>query len=155
MTLWKNKTRGSYMRKYGISSSPPKWWLCLNHGFFTWIVTIRSRHNCVYCTVYGLIEQHFLGILIFYACWRLAGVSRASDIQNVFCFFSVFKLEQGLTLLFHQFVGPLPPVDLYLSFESPSLKNQVRRTWFFVYFKLNFYCLCRLQKSISKLIFEG
>ena len=35
-------------------------------------------------------------------------------------------------------------------FEKSSWKNQVPRTRFLVYFKLDFYCLCSLQKSISK-----
>ena len=26
---------------------------------------------------------------------------------------------------------PISPVDLYLNFEIPSLKNEVRQTWFF------------------------
>ena len=48
------------------------------------------------------------------------------------------------------------PVDLYLISEKNSIwKNQVWRTGFLVYFDLNFYCLCSLQKSISKLIFAG
>ena len=38
--------------------------------------------------------------------------------------------------------------------EKSIWKNQVRQTGFLVYFKLDFYCLCSLQKSISKLIFE-
>ena len=48
-----------------------------------------------------------------------------------------------------------PPVDLYLISEKSIWKNKVRRTGFLVYFKLDFYCLCSLQKSISKLIFAG
>ena len=48
-----------------------------------------------------------------------------------------------------------PPVDLYLISEKSIWKNQVRRTGILVYFELDFYCLCNLQKSISKLIFEG
>ena len=32
-----------------------------------------------------------------------------------------------------------------------SLKNQVAQTWFLVYFYLDFYCICSLQKSNSKL----
>ena len=51
--------------------------------------------------------------------------------------------------------GLFPPVDLYLISEKSIWKNQVRRTEFLVYFKLDFYCLCSLQKSISKLIFAG
>ena len=47
------------------------------------------------------------------------------------------------------------PIHLYLIFEKSNWKNQVRQTGFFVYFELDFYCLCRLQKSISKLIFAG
>ena len=49
----------------------------------------------------------------------------------------------------------LSPVDLYLIFEKSSWKNQVWRTGFLVYFELDFYCLCGLQKSISNLIFAG
>ena len=44
------------------------------------------------------------------------------------------------------------PVDLYLISEKSIWKNQVQWTGILVYFKLNFYCLCSLQKSISKLI---
>ena len=39
----------------------------------------------------------------------------------------------------------IPFVDLHLIFEISSLQ-----TWFFVYFKLDFYCLCSLQNSSSK-----
>ena len=39
-----------------------------------------------------------------------------------------------------------PPVDLYLISEKSIWKNQVRQTGFLVYFKLNFYCLCDLQR---------
>ena len=42
------------------------------------------------------------------------------------------------------------PIGLHLIFEHLSLKNQVGRTWFFICFKLDFYCLCSLQKSSSK-----
>ena len=48
-----------------------------------------------------------------------------------------------------------PPVDLYLISEKSIWKNQVWRTGFLVDFELDFYCLCSLQKSISKLIFAG
>ena len=48
-----------------------------------------------------------------------------------------------------------PPVDLYLISEKSIWKNQVRCTGILVYFKLDFYCLCSLQKSISKLIFQA
>ena len=47
------------------------------------------------------------------------------------------------------------PVDLHLISEKSIWKNQVRQTGFLVYFKPNFYCLCSLQKSISKLVFVG
>ena len=43
----------------------------------------------------------------------------------------------------------LHPVDLFLISEKSIWKNQVWWTGFFVYFKLDFYCLCSLQKSIS------
>ena len=35
-------------------------------------------------------------------------------------------------------------------FKKSSLKNQAQQTGFLVYFKLDFYCLCGLQKSSSK-----
>ena len=53
------------------------------------------------------------------------------------------------------YVRNFPPVDLYLIFEKSSLKNQVLQTRFLVYFELDFYCLCSLQKSILKLVFAG
>ena len=43
-----------------------------------------------------------------------------------------------------------PLLDLYLISEKSIWKNQVRQTGFLVYFELDFYCLCRLQKSIPK-----
>ena len=49
----------------------------------------------------------------------------------------------------------LPPIHLYLIFEKSSFKYQLQRIGFLVYFKLDFYCLCSLQKSISKLILAG
>ena len=42
-----------------------------------------------------------------------------------------------------------------LDFWKIIWKNQVRQTGFLVYFELDFYCLCSLQKSSSKLIFAG
>ena len=47
-----------------------------------------------------------------------------------------------------------PPVDLYYIFEKSSWENQVPQTEFLVYLGLIFYCLCSLQKSISKLFFS-
>ena len=41
-----------------------------------------------------------------------------------------------------------PPVDLHLIFEKSSLQNQVGRTWFFVYFELDF-CRLHRQKKIK------
>ena len=48
-----------------------------------------------------------------------------------------------------------PLVDLYLISEKSIWKNPVLQTGFLVYFELNFYCLCSLQESISKFVFEG
>ena len=42
------------------------------------------------------------------------------------------------------------PVHLHLIFKISSLKNQVQQAGFFVYFELDFYCLCSLQISSSK-----
>ena len=49
----------------------------------------------------------------------------------------------------------LPPIHLYLIFKKSSWKNQVRRIGFLVYFQLDFYCLCSLQKSISKSMLQA
>ena len=38
------------------------------------------------------------------------------------------------------------PIHLYLIFEKSTWKNQVQQTGFLVYFELDFYCLCSLQK---------
>ena len=38
-------------------------------------------------------------------------------------------------------------LGVYYKLEKKSILKQ---TWFFVEFKLDFYCLCSLQKSISK-----
>ena len=65
-----------------------------------------------------------------------------------FYFFCLFTLIWRLKVL-------VSLVDLYLISEKSIWKNQVRRTGFLVYFELDFYCLCSLQKSISKLIFGG
>ena len=46
--------------------------------------------------------------------------------------------------------SPSPPVDLYLIYEKSIWKHQVKQNEFLVYFELDFYCLCSLQKSISK-----
>ena len=48
----------------------------------------------------------------------------------------------------HMMKAHKPPVDLYLISEKSIWKNKVRRTGFLVYFELDFYCLCSLQKSI-------
>ena len=58
-------------------------------------------------------------------------------------------------LFFVTFYQRIRPIHLYLIFEKPSWKNPVRRTGFLVYFELDFYCLCSLQKSILKSIFAG
>ena len=60
---------------------------------------------------------------------------------------SLTSIVKG-TLFDYHFLSP--PIHLYLIFEISSLKNPVRRTGFFVYFELDFYCLCSLQKSSSK-----
>ena len=43
----------------------------------------------------------------------------------------------------------IPTSKRHLIFEIFSLKNQVWRTGFFVYFELDFYCLRSLQKSFG------
>jgi hypothetical protein len=58
----------------------------------------------------------------------------------------VYNYHEGCTGTF---------LRLYLISEKSIWKNQIRWTGFLVYFKLDFYCICSLQKSISKLIFAG
>ena len=64
------------------------------------------------------------------------------------------QLALGLSIWLYLFLLPwsncayYPPVDLYLISEKSIWNN-----WFLVFFELDFYCLCSLQKSITKLIF--
>ena len=74
----------------------------------------------------------------------------ATDPVTILTIFQVSTFQILTTSVLHS-----PPVDLYLISEKSIWKNQVRQTGFLVYFKLDFYCLCSLQKSISKLIFGG
>ena len=48
---------------------------------------------------------------------------------------------------------PLLICTWFLKNQFGKTKLDGHRTGFFVYFELNFYCLCSLQKSILKLIF--
>ena len=64
---------------------------------------------------------------------------------EIFTFGKQFKCKREI-----QPEMDLPPVDLYLISEKSIWKNQVGQTDFLVYFKLDFYCLCGLQKSILK-----
>ena len=45
-----------------------------------------------------------------------------------------------------------PPIDLHLIFEKLSLRNQVERTAFLVYFELDFYCLCSRVTLILEIL---
>ena len=80
-------------------------------------------------------------LLVF---WCFALVSKSLFISCAASIFYRKIIRFGLVL---------PPVDLYLISEKSIWKNQVWRTGFLVYFELDFYCLCSLQKSISKSIF--
>ena len=47
--------------------------------------------------------------------------------------------------------APYPSVLDFWKIEFETFfKNQIGRSWFLVYFELDFYCLCSLQKSSSK-----
>ena len=59
-------------------------------------------------------------------------------------------MERNNSLIKYMRDTQTPSIYLHLIFEISSLKNQVRRTGFFVYFELDFYCLCSLQKSSLK-----
>ena len=67
------------------------------------------------------------------------------------------KLATMPTLTFTANLVPYSfrPIHLYLIFEKSSSKNWFQWIGFSVYFEVDFYCLFSLQKSISKLIFEG
>ena len=58
-----------------------------------------------------------------------------------------FKLKLKLIM---EEVNPLRSVHLHSDFEMSSSKSLVGGPGFFVYFELDFYCLCSLQKSSSK-----
>ena len=96
----------------------------------------------------------FLYLLWYRYCSNMLPI-----LCNQLLFWSIFDLwSQLIYLIFKSrtdsiLISATLPVDLYLIFEKSSWKSQVRRTGFLVYFKLDFYCLCSLQKSISKLIF--
>jgi hypothetical protein len=73
-------------------------------------------------------------------------------IQNLLkIWFSEFNFDNRLIYELSRIV------NWHFIWLSPcwSVLDQVRRTGFLVYIKLDFYCLCSLQKSISKLIFAG
>ena len=74
--------------------------------------------------------------------WKSLGVIQQLRGQN-------FAIFDPPPLAWTVFI-PWPPVDLYLISEKSIWKNQVHRTRFLVYFERDFYCLCSLQKSISK-----
>ena len=79
-------------------------------------------------------------------CYRKKGLGKLYKVQ---CVSDNGKYPIRLFLV----SSSIPPVYLCLVTEKPIWKNQVRRTGFIVYFEMNFYCLCSLQKLISKLIF--
>ena len=87
------------------------------------------------CVVYCLFQSHKKGNWFTWVC------------QKIIFFHELHPLDDAFQL---QLQLHLPP-----DFWKINCKNQVRRTGFLVYFKLNFYCLCSLQKSISKLVFAG
>ena len=87
-----------------------------------------------------------------------------SKVKVAFCqknlkdfYFSQIS-QINVLFYYHKLLHPIhgiPPVDLYLISVKSIWKNHVQRTGFLVYFELDFYCLCSLQKSMSKLIFAG
>ena len=84
------------------------------------------------------------------AHWQLWPLTHPRSVNK-----SVHLLFQKERNILIHWRTDLPHVDLYLISEKSIRKNPVRWTWFLVYFELAFYCLCSLQKSISKLIFAG
>ena len=93
--------------------------------------------------------------------WHDARISRKIQVvESYFLMLSISNTDGFLvascSIRHVRLVLPsCPPVDLYLISQKSIWRNQVRQTGFLVYFKLDFYCLCSLQKSISKLIFAG
>ena len=107
--------------------------------------------------------DHFISIS-FFLNFELAPNQVASYPEKVnydkLLFFSNRSWYQKITRaqfrkLSWKFKGVVPGQASLMPFEKLSLKNQVRRTGFLVYFELEFYYLCSLQKSISKLILVG
>ena len=86
---------------------------------------------------------------VFFSCIKTCMYKQRDLIRFPLWFFFIFPVGSVIDEL-HS-----PPVDLFLIIEKSSWKNQVWWTRFLVYFKLDFYSLFSLQKSISKLIFAG
>ena len=76
----------------------------------------------LYCSEFYQWSRHHIGIL--------------QDMRLRFC----------RPLIFSAQILTFPPVLLHLILEKSSLKNQIWRIEYFVYFELDFYCLCSLQK---------
>ena len=99
--------------------------------------------------------------LSYHAMFRVPGLS----FLSLFFLLLAFLLLQGYSMLKDTFAkksttpsyffGKLFLRSFPLLICTWFLKNQVWQTGFLVYFELEFYCLCSLQKSIPKLIFAG
>ena len=102
---------------------------------------VRSIKNINFSTKFSLFVPYFQILLQFFAFYhKFLPVLVQLLLKHICC---------------SSFAAAIPPVDLYLISEKSIWKNQVRRTGFLVYFELDFYCLCSLQKPIVKLIFAG
>ena len=89
-----------------MSSSPPKWFACV---FDENIMSQLDLGTIVFILLFMidraafLRNPHFLSLLVTCAERLISEIS--------FVFFSEFKLKQGLTLLFYQFVGSCDSMD--------------------------------------------
>ena len=97
-----------------------------------------------------LLDHHFFGLwrgeTAQYLSWKIGCAKKAKrPISHVIWDFSpvVWPFSDSC------------PIHLYLIFEISSWKNPVWGTGFLVYFEMDFYCLCSLKKTISKLIFAN
>ena len=122
-----------------------------NWELFSWKLFIEIWGLRLYTSI---LLTHSLLLLKLFCLWCYYVLSRYIKYDRYDIQFN------SLGSLIHQYLWSKPssqavyrPIHLYLIFEKSSWKNPVRRTGFLVYFELDFYCLCSLQKSILKLIF--
>ena len=127
------------------------WYININFSIFPY-----PSHSCFAAKV--LFTNHYTWQNFKLQFLHLVNnkYTQRSYSQDVTILIKSFSMCNGRWIVLYKYVNIwicllTPPVHLFLVFEISSLKNQVSWTRFLVYFKLDFYCRCCLQKSSSKL----